>query len=184
MEYILASASPRRKELLAMLDIPFTVCVSGCDETLPESLAVRDAAEYLAVQKAAFVANEHPEQVVIGVDTTVLLDDCILGKPKDYADCVRMLHALSDRVHTVKTGVALFHQGKSMSFTEETQVQFYPLTDAEIEAYAKTDEPYDKAGGYGIQGKAALFVRGIAGDYYNVVGLPIGKLARHLRIFV
>ena len=181
MEYILASASPRRKELLAMLDIPFSVCPAQGEEHLPDALPPENAAEFLAVQKAAEIAKQHPDAVVIGADTTVLCDGEILGKPHDRADCLRMLHMLSGKLHTVTTGVAVFHMGKSLSFSDETQVQFYPLTAAEMEAYADTDEPYDKAGGYGIQGRAALLIAGIHGDYYNVMGLPIARLARQLR---
>ncbi|MCQ2434934.1 MAG: Maf family protein [Oscillospiraceae bacterium] len=181
MEYILASASPRRKELLAMLDVPFSIVPAVGEECLPAALPASQAAEYLAVQKAAEVAKTHPDAIVIGADTTVLLDEEILGKPKSKEECISMLSKLSGRQHTVQTGVALFYGGKSLSFTDETQVQFYPLSAAEIEAYADTDEPYDKAGGYGIQGKAALLIAGIHGDYYNVMGLPIARLARQLR---
>ncbi len=183
MKLILASGSPRRKELLGKLDIPFEVIVSECDETLPEGVPANAAAELLAVRKAAAVAKDHPDAVVIGADTTVLLDDEILGKPLDEADCKRMLSALSGKIHQVITGVAIFWDGHSASFSDETGVQFYPLSDAEINAYAASDEPYDKAGAYGIQGKGALLVAGITGDYYNVMGLPIARLARQLRDF-
>ncbi len=181
MNYILASASPRRKELLAMLDISFTICPAQGEEHLPDTLPPEKAAEFLAKQKAAEIAMQYPDAVVIGADTTVLCDGEILGKPRDRADCLRMLHMLSGRQHTVTTGVAIAHAGDLCSFSEETQVQFYPLTDAEMENYAATDEPYDKAGGYGIQGKAALLIAGIHGDYYNVMGLPIARLGRQLR---
>lgn len=183
MKLILASGSPRRKELLGKLNIPFEVIVSDCDETLPEGIPADAAAELLAVRKAAAVAKEHPDAVVIGADTTVLLDDEILGKPADEADCKRMLHALSGRMHKVVTGVAIFWDGHSASFSDETGVQFYPLSNAEIDAYAASSEPYDKAGAYGIQGQGALLVAGIHGDYYNVVGLPVARLVRQLRDF-
>lgn len=183
MKLILASASPRRRELLEKLGVPFEVIVSDCDESLPEGIPAENAAELLAVRKAAAVAKMHPDAVVIGADTTVLLDDEILGKPKDPADCKRMLSALSGRMHKVVTGVAIFWDGRSASFSDETQVQFYPLSDAEIDAYAATGEPYDKAGAYGIQGRGALLAAGIHGDYYNVVGLPVARLARQLRSF-
>lgn len=183
MKLILASGSPRRKELLGKLDIPFEVIVSECDETLPDGIPADAAAELLAVRKAAAVAKEHPDAVVIGADTTVLLGDEILGKPEDEADCRRMLYALSGKVHKVITGVAIFWKGHSASFSDETGVQFYSLSDAEIDAYASSAEPYDKAGAYGIQGKGALLVAGITGDYYNVMGLPIARLARQLRDF-
>lgn len=183
MKLILASGSPRRRELLEKLNIPFEVIVSACDETLPEGIPVESAAEMLAVRKAAAVAKQHPEAVVIGADTTVILDGEILGKPADEADCKRMLHLLSGRQHQVITGVAIFWDGHSASFSDETEVQFYPLSNAEIDAYAASPEPYDKAGAYGIQGQGALLVAGIHGDYYNVMGLPVARLARQLRDF-
>ncbi|MBR5722799.1 MAG: septum formation protein Maf [Oscillospiraceae bacterium] len=181
MKLILASGSPRRRELLGKLNVPFEVIVSECDETLPEGIPADCAAEMLAVRKAAAVAALHPDAVVIGADTTVILDEEILGKPADAADCKRMLHALSGRMHKVITGVGIFWNGHSLSFSDETEVQFYPLTDAEIDAYAASEEPYDKAGAYGIQGQGALLVAGIHGDYYNVMGLPVARLARQLR---
>ena len=183
MKLILASGSPRRKELLEKLQIPFEVIVSDCDETLSAETPAEEAAEQLAVRKAAAIAAMHPEAVVIGADTTVILDGEILGKPRDEADCKRMLHALSGRMHKVVTGVGIFWDGHSASFSDETSVQFYPLSDAEIDAYAGSEEPYDKAGAYGIQGQGALLVAGIHGDYYNVMGLPVARLARQLRDF-
>jgi len=184
MNLILASGSPRRRELLEKIGVPFDVIVSECDEILPPDTPANEAAEMLAVRKAAAVAKSHPEAVVIGADTTVrLLDGRILGKPKDKADCIAMLHALSDSWHIVQTGVAIFWQGHSVSFAEDTWVQFAPLSDEEIEAYASSDEPYDKAGAYGIQGHAALFIPQIDGDYYNVMGLPLAKLYRYLKKF-
>lgn len=183
MKLILASGSPRRRELLEKLNIPFEVIVSECDETLPEGIPADAAAEMLAVRKAAAVAKSRPDAIVIGADTTVILDDEILGKPVDADDCKRMLHRLSGRQHQVITGAAIFWEGHSASFSDETLVQFYPLSDAEIDAYAALQEPYDKAGAYGIQGQGALFVAGIHGDYYNVMGLPIARLARQLRDF-
>lgn len=183
MKLILASASPRRKELLGRLGVPFEVVVSECDETLPEGIPAGEAAELLAVRKAAAVAKAHPDAVVIGADTTVLLDDIILGKPHDREECRLMLRMLSGRQHKVVTGVAVFWDGHSASFSDETLVQFYPLTDQEIDAYADSEEPYDKAGAYGIQGQGCLLVAGISGDYSNVVGLPVARLARQLRSF-
>lgn len=183
MKLILASGSPRRRELLEKLGTPFEVIVSNCDETLPEGIPAECAAEMLAVRKAAAVAKSHPDAVVIGADTTVILDGEILGKPADESDCKRMLHLLSGRQHQVITGVAVFWEGHSASFSDETTVQFYPLSDAEINAYAASPEPYDKAGAYGIQGQGALLVAGIHGDYYNVMGLPVARLARQLRDF-
>ena len=181
MKLILASGSPRRKELLGKLQIPFSVIVSDCDESLPDDIPAEEAAETLAVRKAAAVAAEHPDAVVIGADTTVILADEILGKPQNPDDCKRMLYMLSDNAHKVITGVAVFWGGHSFSFSEETLVQFYPLSEDDINRYAASGEPYDKAGAYGIQGLGALLVRGIHGDYFNVVGLPVARLHRELR---
>lgn len=181
MKYILASQSPRRRELLATLPIEFTVAPANCDETLPEEIPAEQAAEMLAVRKAAAITKEHPDAVVIGADTTVIIEDTILGKPQNHDECCAMLKLLSGRTHKVCTGVAVFANGKSISFTEETDVTFFPLSTEEIVAYADTDEPYDKAGAYGIQGKGGLFVAGICGDYNNVVGLPVARLYRYLK---
>ena len=181
MKLILASGSPRRKELLEKLQIPFEVIVSDCDETLTDEIPAEQAAEVLAVRKAAAVAKTPPEAVVIGADTTVILGDEILGKPKDEADCKRMLCMLSGAAHKVITGTAVFWEGHSFSFSEETLVQFYPLSEDDINAYAASGEPYDKAGAYGIQGLGSLLVRGIPGDYFNVVGLPIARLRHELK---
>lgn len=180
MKLILASGSPRRKELLGKLGIPFDVIVPDCDESLPPDTAAEIASELLARRKAEAVAAEHPDALVIGADTTVLLGDSILGKPADRADCVRMLRALSGQTHRVVTGVAFVSGGKTRSFSETTYVRFFSLTEAEIAAYADSDEPYDKAGAYGIQGQGALLVESISGDYSNVVGLPVARLRRLL----
>lgn len=181
MELILASASPRRQSLLRTFGVRFSVLAANCDETLPQELPAEEAAEFLAVRKAHAVAQLRPDAAVIGADTTVLLDDLILGKPKDTEDCIKTLHLLSGREHKVITGVAIFFGGRSMSFSEETIVRFFHLSDSEIARYAATDEPYDKAGAYGIQGQGALFVEGIHGDFYNVMGLPAARLLRRLR---
>ena len=116
------------------------------------------------------------DELVLGADTVVVLDDKILGKPKDKDDAFNMIKALSGRVHSVFTGVCVVGKGVSMTFSEETKVEFLPLTDDEINAYINTDEPYDKAGAYGIQGLASKFIRGIQGDYFNVVGLPVSRI--------
>ncbi|MBQ8687644.1 MAG: septum formation inhibitor Maf [Ruminococcus sp.] len=181
MEWILASGSPRRKELMHYITDDFIIRTSDADETLPEGIAPYEASAHLAGLKAAAVAAEHADALVIGCDTTVILDGKILGKPLDAADAKHMLQTLSGRTHEVVTGVALICKGKMHTFSETTRVTFYPLTDAEIDAYLATGEPFDKAGSYGIQGKGALFVKGIEGDYYNVVGLPIAALSRKLK---
>lgn len=181
MKLILASQSPRRKELLSLLQTDFTISPAHCDETIPEQTPATQAAELLAVRKAAMVAQQHPEAVVIGADTTVIVENTILGKPANREECLAMLRLLAGRTHTVCTGVAIFWAGKSISFTERTAVTFFSLTDDEINSYADTDEPYDKAGAYGIQSSGGLFVSEIHGDYNNVVGLPVAKLNRYLK---
>lgn len=181
MELILASASPRRQELLHLITSRFTVLPADIDETLPPELPADHAAQYLAQLKAGITAMQVPDQLVIGCDTTVVLDQLILGKPKSEADAVQMLQQLSGCTHRVITGVALAHGLQMRSFQVETQVTFYPLTEAEIHAYIQTGESFDKAGAYGIQGKGALLVSEIQGDYFNVVGLPVAKLNQVLK---
>lgn len=181
MKLILASQSPRRRELLSLLHMDFTISPADCDETIPPHTPAAQAAELLAVRKAALVAKQHPDAVVIGADTTVIVEDTILGKPEGREECCAMLRLLSGRTHSVCTGVAILWAGKSISFTEQTAVTFFPLSDDEINAYADTDEPYDKAGAYGIQGSGGLFVSEIHGDFNNVVGLPVARLNRYLK---
>lgn len=186
MKFILASQSPRRKELLARVVSDFDVRVSHVEEVVPAGLQPQEVVMHLAKIKAEAVAKElkqeQPAQrfAVIGADTVVALDHQIMGKPKDRADCVRMLSALSGREHAVYTGVAVVVDGRTESFYERTAVRFLPLSDEEINWYASLDEPYDKAGAYGIQGYGSLLVEGICGDYFNVMGLPVASLRRRL----
>ena len=175
MKLVLASKSPRRSEILKNAGIDFTVRVADADETIPEGTRPCDAVVFLAARKAMAVERAEDE-LVLGADTVVVLDDRILGKPKDRDDAYNMIKALSGRVHSVFTGVCAIGNGISMTFSEETKVEFLPLTDDEINAYINTDEPYDKAGAYGIQGLASKFIRGIQGDYFNVVGLPVSRI--------
>lgn len=186
MKFILASQSPRRKELLSRVVSDFDVRVSHVEEVVPASLQPQEVVMHLAKIKAEAVARElrleQPAQrfAVIGADTVVALDHQIMGKPKDRADCVRMISALSGREHAVYTGVAVVVDGRTESFYERTAVRFLPLSDEEINWYASLDEPYDKAGAYGIQGYGSLLVEGICGDYFNVMGLPVASLRRRL----
>ena len=186
MKFILASQSPRRKELLSRVVSDFDVRVSHVEEVVPASLQPQEVVMHLAKIKAEAVARElrleQPAQrfAVIGADTVVVLDHQIMGKPKDRADCVRMLSALSGREHAVYTGVAVVVDGRTESFYERTTVRFLQLSDEEINWYASLDEPYDKAGAYGIQGYGSLLVEGICGDYFNVMGLPVASLRRRL----
>lgn len=182
MSLILASASPRRRELLSLITTDFTVIPAQGEETADKSLPPDILVQRLAEQKAAEIASAHPHDTVIGADTLVFCSDEILGKPADSADAKRMLTLLSGNTHTVITAVAIAQNGSvTKVFAEETKVEFFPLTDEEITAYIATGEPMDKAGAYGIQDKGALLVKGITGDYYNVMGLPVGKLYRELK---
>jgi len=182
---VLASQSPRRQELLQLLSIPFKIIPSGVDETTaPSDLEPVALARWLAERKAEDVSRRCPEAVVIGADTIVVLGREVMGKPVDREDARRMLRALSGRTHRVITGIAVRRDGAEpllLSDAVETEVAFRPVTDNEIEAYLLTGEPMDKAGAYAIQGFAALFAAGIRGDYPNIVGLPVARLAEMLR---
>jgi len=183
MHYILASASPRRRELLTLAGFAFGIRVPDIDEAVSPEWSPGEAARELARQKAEAVAAQCPEHCIIAADTIVVLDKLILGKPKDTQDAVRMLRLLSGREHRVITGVCLMQNSRQRVFSQETSVRFYPLRDDEIERYVATGEPMDKAGAYGIQGRGALLVESIAGDYFNVVGLPVARLVRELGEF-
>ncbi|MGN0614277.1 MAG: Maf family protein [Porcipelethomonas sp.] len=176
---VLGSASPRRRELLKLITENFEVRPSEADEHIPENITADKAAEYLAgVKSAAVEAGEN--ETVICCDTVVVSGEKILGKPSDRDDCRRMLKMLSGSTHFVYTGVCILKNKEKFSFTEKTAVTFHNLSDREIEDYMDTGEPFDKAGGYGIQGRGALLVKSIHGDYFNVVGLPVSRLNREL----
>lgn len=175
MKLVLASKSPRRSEILKNAGYDFTVRVADADETIPDGTKPEDAVVFLAARKAMAVERADDE-TVLGADTIVVLDDKILGKPKDREDAYNMLKSLSGRVHSVFTGVCVIENGRSMTFAEETQVEFLPLSDDDIYEYIDTNDCYDKAGAYGIQGYASKFIRRIDGDYFNVVGLPISAI--------
>jgi septum formation protein len=181
MKFILASASPRRKELLTLAGLSFCVCSPKTEEEILPDEPPADAAMRLATLKAAAVAEQNPEAYVIAADTIVAAPDGeLLGKPQDAADAARMLRLLSGREHRVITGVCLRRGEKTRTFAQETLVRFYALTEQEIESYIHSGEPMDKAGAYGIQGRGGLLVERICGDYFNVVGLPVGRLVREL----
>lgn len=180
MKIILASASPRRKELLTLAGIEYDVIVSQCEETLPDGITPDKAVEELARQKAEDVFSHNSDAMVIAADTVVALGNTILGKPKDEEDAFNMLSSLSGRRHTVFTGVCIRTKDKTDIFHVATEVEFYDLTEKEIRDYIATKEPMDKAGAYGIQGKGFVLVKGIHGDYFNVVGLPLAETVRHL----
>lgn len=180
MKYILASASPRRKELLSMCIKEFKVCPSNIPEIVPKELDIEKHSEFLARLKAEDIAKLYPDDIIIGADTSVIYRDKILGKPNDREDAKQMLKMLSGNTHKVITGCAVVKNGVCNSFSVTTEVEFFKLNDSEIENYLNTNEPYDKAGSYGIQGLGGLFVKAIKGDYFNVVGLPIAHLKRYL----
>lgn len=186
MQIVLASASPRRHELLAAAGFSFTVHAPNIEEIIVPGVRPTDAARELACQKAEAVAELYPEACVIAADTIVVIDGEILGKPADEADAVHMLQQLSGREHTVNTGVCIITGStdglQRISYTDETQVRFYALSEDEIARYVATGEPMDKAGAYGIQGRGAVLVQGIVGNFYNVMGLPVSAI-RHLREF-
>ena len=177
---ILASQSPRRRELLGRITDDFLVRPTGCDE----SCCCPDPAEHarqLALRKcAAAVAESAAHDAVIAADTVVFLDGALLEKPRSEQEARAMLRRLSGHTHTVCTGVAVAYKGETRSFAEQTRVTFHALSEGLIDWYVATGEPMDKAGSYGIQGKGALLVKGIEGDYFNVVGLPIASLYRLL----
>ncbi len=183
MNIILASASPRRKELLGYAVKSFEVVPAEIDERLPRHIPAEKSAEYLAVKKAEHIAELYPESLVIGSDTVVIIDGEILGKPRDEADAERMLKLLSGKTHAVITGVCIIYGEKKKSFSEKTLVTFYPLSDEEIRGYIATGEPMDKAGAYGIQGAGCVLAEKINGDFFNVVGLPAARLRRELSEF-
>lgn len=185
MAIILASQSPRREELLRQMGITdFIIRPAQGKEEADPSLPPEQYAQQLALHKAKEVAAaSDPEDLVIGADTSVVLDGKILGKPHNQANAFHMLSALSSRRHTVYTGVAIVQGEREMTACEATQVRFVTLTEREILDYIDTGEPMDKAGAYGIQGRGALLVDSIQGDFYNVVGLPICRLGRMLAGF-
>ena len=180
---VLASASPRRKELLGIITENFKIVPSGVEETVPDGILPEKQPEYLASLKALNIAKKYPHDIVIGADTSVIIDNCVLGKPVGREEAKNMLLRLSGRIHKVITGCAVIKNGECRSFSSVTEVEFYPLTDVEIEEYIATGEPFDKAGAYGIQGKGGLLVKAIRGDWFNVVGLPVAELARTLKVY-
>ncbi len=181
---VLASASPRRVQLLRQVGATFTVVDPGPDRQWPGHAEPRHGVRALALDKAKRVAATRPGSLVIGADTVVVARGVRLGKPADAAEALAMLRQLQGRVHEVWTGIAVVRDDEQRTASEHTQVQFEKLSDRELEAYVRTGEPLDKAGAYGIQGTAAQFVRRIDGDWCNVVGLPLSRLRRVLAEFV
>ena len=180
---ILASNSPRRKQLLKMAGIRFTVLPSDVPEMVPEFVTDDKRAQFLAELKASYTSVFHPKDIIIGADTTVICEGRLMGKPATREEAKEMLRFLSGKVHTVYTGVCLIWSDEEDAecFSSETKVEFYPLTEKQIEEYVASGEPMDKAGAYGIQGLGSTLVKRIEGDYYTVVGLPIAEVVRRLK---
>ena len=179
MELILASQSPRRRELLGLFHLPFVIRVADIDETMDETASAYEEVARVSREKALAVSRG-ADDVVIAADTIVVCQGKVLGKPHSPEEAVQMLSLLSGRDHQVMTGMTVLRGEKVLSCTEVTDIHFRELSPKEINAYVATGEPMDKAGAYGIQGGAALFAEKMVGDYYNVMGLPVCKLHRML----
>jgi septum formation protein len=180
MSIVLASASPRRRELLETLGVKFEIVPALEPERPPKGADAEQTVRALSRSKALEVARKRPDAVVIGADTVVACEEEILGKPRSEEDARRMLRMLSGRVHSVFTGVTIARGGEVLTEAEQTRVFFRPIADAEITRYITTGEPMDKAGAYACQGLASLFVERIEGDFFNVMGLPLYRLGRML----
>ena len=184
MNIILASQSPRRKELLKRIGIEnFKVIPAQGEELATRTLTADQLVEELSQRKCAEVAAAHPKDLIIAADTVVSINNRVLGKPRTEEDAAQMLAALSGKLHLVYTGVTVAKEGRTLTQHEVTSVRFRTLTQADIIRYIATGEPMDKAGAYGIQGYGSVLVEGISGDYYNVMGLPVCRLARMLARF-
>lgn len=181
--FILASASPRRKEILEKAGYSFEIIVSDADENIAEDLSPEKTVEVLAERKALSVWESNKDSVVFGCDTVVAIDGRILGKPTDDEDAFNMLKMLSGRTHTVSTGVCICSEDKTEVFSNTTKVEFYHLSDETIRSYIASGEGKDKAGSYGIQGYGCVLVKEIKGDYFSVMGLPVSQSSRVLADF-
>ena len=177
---ILASASPRRKEILELADLEFDVMPSDAQEITTKTAPNEVVMELASIKAKDIYKKSEKQSMIVGADTVVAYQGQILGKPTDEADAKRMLTMLSGQTHELYTGVCVIEDGKTKTFYEETKVTFYEISDEQIDYYIKTGEPMDKAGSYGIQGKAAVFIKGIEGDYYNVVGFPIARFLQEI----
>lgn len=183
-DIVLASQSPRRKELMQMADLPFRVVLPEGEEVLNTEVSIGEAIEQIAKQKAVSVFNKEPEAVVVSADTVVYLENEVLGKPKTDDKAVQMLKKLSGKTHQVITGVCIMSKEETVTFHSVANVKFYDLSEEDIQHYVATGEPLDKAGAYGIQGKGCVLVESIEGDYYTIVGLPIAAVAKVLKKYV
>lgn len=181
---ILASKSPRRKELLSLLNIPFEIIVSDIEENINYDNDLVKEIEKLSYQKAYAVFKDNKDALVIGSDTIVKIGNTVLGKPHTKEKAKEMISMLSNSTHEVVTGVTILKDDKIETFSSVAKVTFYPLTEEEIEDYVNTNEPLDKAGAYAIQGVGAKFIKSIEGDYYSIVGLPVGELYHRLKEYL
>jgi septum formation protein len=177
---ILASASPRRKEILQLADLSFNIMPSDAEEITTKTEPQEVVMELASIKAKDIYERSDKQSMVVGADTVVAYKGQILGKPSDEEDARRMLSMLSGQTHEVYTGVCVIEDGQIKTFYEETKVTFYEISEDEIDRYIGTGEPMDKAGSYGIQGKAAVFIKGIEGDYYNVVGFPIARFLHEI----
>jgi len=180
-KYILASASPRRKELLTRIVDNFEVVVSNIEERIPHSLSYLQVPVYLAKQKGKSIYKKHQDSIVIASDTVVICKHKILGKPHSKEELESMIRLLNNRTHVVVSGVAILFNNKMISFNCKTYVTFNNMSEKEIADYCNLKNVYDKAGGYAIQEEASKFIKSIEGDYYNVMGLPLSKLYTKLK---
>ncbi len=178
---VLASGSPRRKELLRNVKLSFNVSVSNIDETIDETLTPEEKVMAIALKKAKAIVNQFPDSYILAADTAVVFQNQFLGKPKSEQESIHVLKTLSNQTHEVVTGVAILFKDTQKLFFERTEVTFWDLTDEEIQAYVASGEPKDKAGSYGIQGLGSALVKHIKGDYFSVVGLPVSRTLRELR---
>lgn len=178
---ILASNSPRRKELMQLLGYEFEIIASDIEEVIDPKMEHDDLVMDLSFQKANAIFQDHKDAIVIGFDTLVVIDDYVLGKPKNEAEAKLFLNLLSDRTHRVITGCTILTSGYSKSFHSDALVTFNRLTQEEIDDYVASREPMDKAGAYGIQNHGAKFVKGINGDYFTIVGFPISRVYQELK---
>lgn len=180
---ILASKSPRRKEILEMLDWNFEVCSQETEEVFDEEKSIEENMQRIAMQKAKAVIEGHENSLILACDTMVVVENKIFGKPKNIEEAKAMLKSLSGKYSYVYSAVALLHvtKGLKKSFVEKTKIYFREISEEEMEKYIATGEPMDKAGAYAIQGKASIFIQKIEGDYWNVVGLPIARIYKTLK---
>ncbi len=181
---ILASQSPRRKQLLEWAEVPFESIVKHAEETFPDNMPIADVPVYIARNKALAVKEtlDNNDHIILAADTVVVIDDTVIGKPKDREDAIQILQRLSGRKHEVITGVVILQEEKEFSFSDVTSVLFHPLTDEQIVFYIDKYKPYDKAGAYAIQEWIGVVgIKSVSGDFYNVMGLPVSRVVQALK---